>query len=58
MKTPDRYTKFRKKAPQKVGTYTFVMSMWEPSQGLTLGQLEIYKAKAFVWSQVSILNCL
>ena len=30
MNTPDRYTKFREKAPQKAGTYTFTMSMWEP----------------------------
>ena len=30
MKTPDRYTKFREKAPQKAGTYTYIMSMWEP----------------------------
>ena len=30
MKTPDRYTKFCEKAPQKVGTYTYTMSMWEP----------------------------
>ena len=30
MKTPDRYTKFREKAPQKAGTYTYTMSMWEP----------------------------
>ena len=28
MKTPDRYTEFREKVPQKAGTYT--MSMWEP----------------------------
>ena len=28
---PDRYTKFREKAPQKVSTYyTYTMSMWEP----------------------------
>ena len=30
MKTPDRYTKFREKVPQKAGTYTYTMSMWEP----------------------------
>ena len=30
MKTPDRYTKFREKVPQKTGTYTYTMSMWEP----------------------------
>ena len=31
MKTPpDRYTKFREKAPQKAGTYTYTKSMWEP----------------------------
>ena len=30
LKPPDRYTKFREKAPQKVGTYTYTMSMWEP----------------------------
>ena len=27
---PDRYTKFREKAPQKAGTYTYTMSMWDP----------------------------
>ena len=30
IKPPDRYTKFREKAPQKAGTYTYTMSMWEP----------------------------
>ena len=30
MKPPDRYSKFREKAPQKAGTYTYTMSMWEP----------------------------
>ena len=30
MKTPDCYTKFCEKAPQKAGTYTYTMSMWEP----------------------------
>ena len=30
MKPPDRYTKFREKVPQKAGTYTYTMSMWEP----------------------------
>ena len=30
MKTHDRYTKFREKAPQKAGTYTYTMSVWEP----------------------------
>ena len=30
----DRYTIFREKAPQKAGTYTYTMSMWEtPSPG-------------------------
>ena len=33
MKTPDRYTKFREKVPQKAGTYTYAMSMWEPLRG-------------------------
>ena len=27
MKTPDRYTKFCEKVPQKAGTYTYTMSM-------------------------------
>ena len=27
---PHRYTRFREKAPQKAGTYTYTMSMWEP----------------------------
>ena len=30
MKTPHRYTNFHKKVPQKAGTYTYTMSMWEP----------------------------
>ena len=31
MKTPDRYiNKFLEKAPQKAGTYTYTMSMWDP----------------------------
>ena len=30
MKPPDRYTKFREKVPQKAGTYTYTMSMWDP----------------------------
>ena len=30
MKTPDRSTKFREKVPQKAGTYTYTMSLWEP----------------------------
>ena len=30
---PHRYTKFREKAPQKAGTYTFTMSMWDPPPG-------------------------
>ena len=29
-KPPDRYTKFGEKAPQKAGTFTYTMSMWEP----------------------------
>ena len=29
-KPPDRYTKIRKKAPQKAGTYTYTKSMWVP----------------------------
>ena len=29
-KTPDRYTKFREKVPQKAGTYRYTTSMWEP----------------------------
>ena len=33
MKPPDRYTKFREKVPQKAGTYTYTMSMWEPPPG-------------------------
>ena len=36
MKTPDRYTKFRKKVPKKAGTYTYTMSMWEPPRALPL----------------------
>ena len=28
-KTPGRYTKFREKAPQKAGTYMYIMSMWD-----------------------------
>ena len=36
MKTPDRYTKFRKKVPQKAGTYTYTMSMWEPPRAVLL----------------------
>ena len=27
---PHRYTKFREKAPQKAGTYTYIMSIWDP----------------------------
>ena len=30
MKTPNCYTKFCEKVPQKPGTYTYTMSMWEP----------------------------
>ena len=30
MKTPDHYTKFLEKVPQKAGTYTYTMSMREP----------------------------
>ena len=30
MKPTDRYTKFCQKAPQKAGTYTNTMLMWEP----------------------------
>ena len=30
MKPPDRYTNFHEKAPQKAGTYTYTMSMWNP----------------------------
>ena len=30
MKPTHRYTKFREKAPQKAGTYTYTMSMWGP----------------------------
>ena len=30
-KPTDRYTKFREKAPQKAGTYTYTKSMWDPS---------------------------
>ena len=29
METPDRYTKFRETVPQKAGTYTYILSMWE-----------------------------
>ena len=29
-KSPDRYTKYREKAPQKAGTYTYSMSIWDP----------------------------
>ena len=35
MKIHDHYTKFRKKAPQKAGTYTYrspTMSMWDPQE--------------------------
>ena len=34
MKPPNRYTKFREKVPQKAGTYTYTMSMWEPPPGI------------------------
>ena len=33
---PDCYTKFRQKAPQKAGTYTYTMSMWDPPVKMTL----------------------
>ena len=36
MKPPDRYTKFCEKAPQKAGTYTYTMSMWEPPRGIAV----------------------
>ena len=29
MKPTDRYTKFHEEAPQKAGTYTYTISMWE-----------------------------
>ena len=30
MTPPHRYTKVREKAPQNAGTYTYIMSMWDP----------------------------
>ena len=35
MKPPDHYTKFCEKVPQKAGTYTYTMSMWEPPRADT-----------------------
>ena len=36
-KAPNHYTKFCEKAPQKAGTYTYTMSMWQPPQHIKRG---------------------